>query len=168
MKQSRIAQLLGTHFCGAAALASVCVTLPAQAQTSDPMGSTKYVQLTGDFNGDGLNDVLMKAIPEMFFIPLDDDIIIPISKPTPSPTFALLSGQHDQYSLVSSPDSAVVSSAAWKTGTHGLTFSGATGDLAGVVSIAATAADQRSFVVTMSPGGLLKLADISAPVPRCD
>ncbi len=126
------------------------------------------MQLTGDINGDGLNDVLMKAIPSVFMIPLDDDLSVPVVQPTPAPSFALLSDRFGNHSLVKNPDGSVVSNAAWKSGTHGLTFSGAAGDLAGTVSIAASSSDQRSFVVTLGSSGTLQLADISAPVPKCD
>jgi hypothetical protein len=55
------------------------------------MGNTKYVVMTGDVNNDGQNDVLMKAVPTIVMIPIDDDLNVPIPLPLLSPTFVLLS-----------------------------------------------------------------------------
>lgn len=152
----------------------MCVTLAAPASiavagTNDgALGRTRYVQSAGDINGDGLSDVLMKAMPSVLMLPLEDDLNVPVSIAPPSPTFALLSNPYGQYSLVTDPDAGVIANGAWKAGTQTITFSGASGDLAGSVSISAVAANQTSFVVSMASSGKLQIANVSLPLPTCD
>jgi hypothetical protein len=150
-------------------LAAVAVAaIPAAAGTYDgALSRTRYVQLTGDVNGDGLNDVLMKAVPTNFMIPLDD-LSVPISIAPASPSFVLLSSPYGQYSLVTSPDGTMVANGAWRPGNQPVSFSGPSGDLAGSVTIGAASADQTSFVVSMGSTGQLQIATLSLPLPQCD
>lgn len=161
-------------------LLSAGVTRPAQAGAYDgSLSRTRYIVLTGDINNDGQNDVLMKAVPTMVMVPMDDDFSFPLVVAPASASFALVSTAYGAYTLVTNPDAATIGRAEWKAGTQQVTFYGAEGDLAGSVSIRAASAEQASFVVSMSASsGQLQISSITPPVlnnsppnqslPTCD
>lgn len=142
------------------------------------LGTTRYVVSTGDINADGQNDVLMKAVPSLIIVPLDD-IDIPLAIPPRTPTFALVSTSYGNYTLVVNPDAATVGRAAWVPGTQVISFFGAEGDMSGSVSIRGSTGEQASFVVSMlAVDGTLRLSSVTPPtvnnpppggtVPACD
>lgn len=168
MQRSKTVTLLKDYLKCVLAGGLAAMTLSANAATYDgAMVRTKYVLWTGDVNLDGMNDVLMKAVPGLVTVPLDDDLIIPISIAPPSPTFALISNQYGNYSLVTAPDFATVSSTAWKEGTQRVAFYGASSSQSGSVSIIGSSPDQASFVIAMSASGKLYVADVILPEPTC-
>lgn len=146
-------------FIGALALLLNLVTGDAIAGTFDnALGRTAYVAMTGDVNGDGQNDVLLKASAKMVMIPLDDDLTIPIRIPAPSPTFALISTGFGGYALVENPNAEILASTAWKPATQQITFAGPAGAFSASVTITAASSEQASFVVsTEADTGQLQL-----------
>jgi hypothetical protein len=128
------------------------------------MGNTNYVVMTGDVNNDGQNDVLMKAIPRLVMIPIDDDLNVPIPLPVLSPTFVLLSTGYGTYTLLTNPDAAMIGSAAWAPASQGVAYAGPNGQFAASVTITAETVEQASFVVSMAADtGLLQITSITAP-----
>ncbi len=150
---------------GAFALLLNVLAAPAIAGTYDgAMGRTKYVAMTGDVNGDGHNDVLMKAVPKVILIPLDDDLSVPVPIPVPSPTFALISTGYGTYALTVNPSAVILASTAWTAATQQVTFAGASGTVAASVTITAASTSQASFVVAMAADtGALQLTSTTAP-----
>lgn len=128
------------------------------------LGDTKYVTMTGDVNGDGQNDVLMKAVPKFVAIPIDDDLDVPIPIPPRSATFLLLSTGYGTYTLVTNPDTQTIGWPGWTMATQQLAYAGPNGAFAGSVTITAAAPDQASFVVSMAADtGLLQITSVTPP-----
>lgn len=148
----------------AAALAAFSAGGAMAASYDGAMGRTSYVAMTGDYNGDGQNDVLMKAVPKVVMIPLDDDLVVPISIAPPSPTFALISTAYGNYTLVVSPAADLIGSPSWKPATQQLVYAGANGAIAGAVTITASNGEQASFTVSMAANGQLQLTSTTPPL----
>lgn len=155
----------GVTCLGVAASLTNLIAAPAMAGTyDDAMGRTNYIVMTGDVNGDGQNDVLFKAVPKFVFIPVDDDLSVPIQLPVPSPSFVLLSTGYGSYTLVAKPDAAMIGNAAWKPASQGVTYAGPSGEFAASVTITAGTVEQASFVVSMAADtGLLQITSTTAP-----
>ena len=66
----------------------------ASAQTAD-----KYSSYTADINGDGQLDILVKPVPKVIMLSLDDDINVPIVVPPAIPSFLLVSNGSGGYQL---------------------------------------------------------------------
>jgi RHS repeat-associated protein len=109
---------------------------------------TSYEIYTGDVNNDGQLDILLKGVPKLITIPLDDDLQIPLSIPPKAPTFALLSGAGGQFELVTTP-SSLFSNLGWK---RDLSYqvSGDTEIGNNAIAISSSMPGQSSFVVAMS------------------
>ncbi|MEJ7804926.1 MAG: RHS repeat domain-containing protein [Telluria sp.] len=128
------------------------------------LGRTKYVTMTGDVNNDGQNDVLMKAVPTLILIPLDDDLNVPIQIPAPGPSFVLLSTGYGTYTLLTNPDAAMMNRAEWTAAKQAITYAGPHGEFAASVTITAASPEQASFVVSMAADtGLLRITSVTAP-----
>ena len=136
----------------------------AQAGTYDgAMRSTDYRVFSGDVNGDGREDILVKAHSRLVMLPFDDDLIIPLNIKPRSPSFMLLSSANGSYELVADPDTAQLAFAGWTAANYSLVFGDAQGADAGSVSIKGSAIGQGDFVVAMSAAsGQLTL--VGAPV----
>jgi RHS repeat-associated protein len=131
--------------------------IAASAGTYDgAMGRTNYVAQSYDVNGDGREDVLLKALPVIVPIPLDDDLNVPVPVPAPAPSFLLLSNSSGGYTLVTNPDAATLN-LAWSGGAYQVAHPDAN-----TLDVNATTADQPSFVVVMqSDSGALSLTQQS-------
>lgn len=128
------------------------------------LGRTKYITMTGDVNNDGQNDVLMKAVPTLVPIPIDDDLTVPVLIPAPSPSFVLLSTGYGTYTLLTNPDAAMLGRAEWAAAKQTVTYAGPNGEFAASVTISAASPEQASFVVAMAAAtGLLQITSITAP-----
>lgn len=141
--------------------------IPAYAQTlADSMANTPYQVLSADVNGDGQNDYLVRPVPTMAMISIDDDLMFPIPVSRPGPVFLLQSNPSGNFALVASPGASVEKFSEWQSGTHELISGPAPGVPAGAVSIKANAASNPSFVVAQTPatGELYVVQQIGAVV----
>lgn len=122
----------------------------ANAQTyNGVIGKTKYVVLKGDVNGDGVEDVFMKAVPTNLVLPLDDDFNIPLSIPAPGPSFVIMS-EVGGYQVVVNPDPSVLSF-AWGVSTYSYQFSSSADGSSNTILISSNDGSGKSFAVAMSP-----------------
>lgn len=158
------------HFACQLVVRSVALYFLASAQVAyagsytDAMKKTQYRVSTGDFNGDGQNDILLVAMPKlMAMIPIDDDLAVPLVGPAPSPSFALLSTSFGKYILEVNPGSATLGSSAWKSAAQQVVITGADGEYADTMTIAAGADYQASFKIGMSGSGNLVLISTTPP-----
>ena len=140
--------------------------IPGMAQAGiydGAMRSTDYRVFSGDVNGDGREDILIKAHSRLVMLPFDDDLIIPLNIKPRSPSFMLLSSANGFYELVADPDTAQLAFAGWTAANYSLVFGDAQGADAGSVSIKDSAIGQGDFVVAMSAASG-QLALVGAPV----
>ncbi|MBD8658426.1 hypothetical protein IFT68_22685 [Oxalobacteraceae sp. CFBP 13730] len=127
----------------------------AQAAVNEgPLAQTSYEIYTGDVNNDGQLDILLKAMPKLITIPLDDDLNIPLSIPPKAPNFALLSGSGGQFELVTAPNPMLSSTAWMRDPNYQVSRDSEMGSNA--IAISSSMPGQSSFVVAMSiQNGLL-------------
>ena len=119
----------------------------AHAQNgNDMLKNTSYKVSVGDVNGDGREDILMKAVPRMLMIPLEDDLTIPIAIPAKTPSFALMSDAYWGYVLVPNPDAQLLQS-NWSAANSGTLQFGVNGQHADTVRIQSASGE---FIVAFS------------------
>lgn len=127
--------------------------MPAMAQTADsgvPLGRGIYKVYSADINGDGKPDILMSSDPVMITLSIDDDLDIPL--PIPGPSFTLMSGAGNSYTLVRTTDESVLKNPAWRSGDFMLISSNTAQNTDGPVLIRANAANQTSFTISLANG----------------
>ena len=66
----------------------------ASAQTVD-----QYLSYTADINRDGQLDILVKPVPKIIMLSLDDDLDVPVVVPPAIPAFLLVSNGNGGYQL---------------------------------------------------------------------
>jgi hypothetical protein len=121
----------------------------AQIGYSNSLLRSNYIAKSGDYNGDGIPDVLMIAIKRVVLI--DYDIPIPVAIPTPSPSFAILSSGPGNYSLDTSPSAGMIASGVWQSSTYDMVYGDILGNGAGGVVLRAKNAGLPSFSLGASP-----------------
>lgn len=132
-------------------LPAVLSTDPAHAGAFDgALLRTSYQAFSADMNGDGLPDVLLKAMPGIVTVPLDAEVNAAISVAPASPSFILFSNPGSGYTLAVNPDPALRNHSAWAASTHELLYGDVLGNRAGTLLIKAKQPHLPSAVVAMS------------------
>jgi RHS repeat-associated protein len=127
----------------------------AAADYGDAMRAAGYTVWSGDVNGDGRTDLLLRAKVIVLPLLLDDDItIIPIAPL--SPTFAILSGAGGSYMLSVNPSSAISGSSVWQKVEAELVFG--SGPAGQTMQFNPGMEGMPSFAVSLSSAGVLEMA----------
>jgi len=132
------------------------------AAAKDGLVKTSYSIVSGDVNGDGKPDFLIKApAPKLIMLPIDDDLDVPIVIPPPAPTFVLLSTPSGSYSLVSNPDANTTGFSGWSTSN----YQAVAGDGANAATLSLVLGlaegSGPTFVVALTDTGDLQIASQS-------
>lgn len=138
---------------------SVVVAPGAHANT---LVQSSYRSFSGDVNGDGRSDVLLKASSRIVLIPLDD-LSLPVPIPPKNATFVLISNSDGTYSLAANPADTVAGSSVWQTDSYELVYGDVLGNGLGSVLIKAKASGAPSFVVALTSPGTLQLIQQLTP-----
>lgn len=120
-------------------------TIPLQYQFA--LQRARYLVSTGDVNGDGTLDVLVKARVNITFVDLD--VLVPIVIKPASPTFVLLSSG-GTYTLTKNPDAALVNHSAWQASSHDLVFGDVLGTGNNAMLLRGRAIGAPNFVIVTS------------------
>ncbi|WP_428309768.1 FG-GAP-like repeat-containing protein [Hydrocarboniphaga sp.] len=97
--------------------------VPAQYQNG--LYDAGYDVFSGDINGDGYPDLLLKANHQ--FVLVDYDVLIPVLLRWRN-SFVVLSNSDGTYSIQLNPSAATLSNPIWQAGTHELIFGDTDGD----------------------------------------
>jgi len=117
----------------------VCpVHAQAPSPYADALRRAEYQISLADLNGDGRDDLLLLAKRVIVILPLDDDLLIPLALPPPSPTFILWSQSDGTYTMDSTPASSTITHPAWQlTSDYALVFGDILGNGIGAMLISA-------------------------------
>ncbi len=151
---------------GALIALAMSLAMPAHAASYvGALGKARYSVLSGDVNGDGKPDLLVKAQPTALMIPLDDDLLIPIMVAPTSPTYVLLSSVSGNYTLAA-PSTPMLAYGGWTPANYAVSFSGVAGAYAGSMTLTSALVAQPNFVVSMTAdSGQLHLTGTSSARP---
>ena len=135
----------GTLFLLFGSLFASGTTLAQSVPPATALQLANYAVFSGDVNGDGFRDILLKAKPRLVLIQLDDlSVPIPVY---PVPTFVLLSNG-GSYTLVTSPALDIVNSSVWQANTYTISFGDFIGNGVTSMMIRSTTGGGDTFTVT--------------------
>jgi hypothetical protein len=137
------ALLLALYCCLPAAPASAF-----PSQYANALQRAQYTVRAGNYDGDGLLDLLL--IPKRRVIIIDFDVPVPVIAKPASPAFVLLSGGGN-YSLTANPSAAVLNSTVWQTSSYSLTYGDTLANGSVNLLLQALSAGKPSFLITTSP-----------------
>lgn len=123
--------------------ATVFICSPVFASGAGP----EYKIYALDINGDGYDDYLIKEVPKLVLISVNDDLTVPISLPSSLPSFLLISGV-GKYSLSSVVAPSLANLAGWRPDAHSLAFETSDGFSSGKLNVVSGTNAFTSFVVT--------------------
>lgn len=95
------------------------------AQFRNGLSDAGYDVYSGDYNGDGYPDLLLRAKHQ--FVLIDYDTVIPVLLRWRQ-SFMVLSNSDGSYSILLNPNTAAMSNPLWVPGTHDLIFGDTDGD----------------------------------------
>lgn len=121
----------------------------AQSVYANALVQSFYRPYSGDLNGDGRTDILLKASSSTVMITIDD-LFIPVTVSPKIATFVLTSNADATYSLINNPASELETSGVWQPDSHDLVYGDVLGNGLGSVLIKARVSGAPSFVVAMS------------------
>ncbi|MDZ4077077.1 FG-GAP-like repeat-containing protein [Hydrocarboniphaga sp.] len=127
-------------------------TNPANAdvppQYQNGLHDAGYEVYSGDYNGDGYPDLLLRAKHQ--FVLVDYEVPFPVLLRWRQ-SFMVLSNPDGTYSIVLSPSAAVLSSSVWQPDTHDLIFGDTDGDGSLELLLRSHAANGVNVIITTSP-----------------
>jgi RHS repeat-associated protein len=94
------------HFAILTALSQLFPHVALAAGSDGSLSTKAFTVYKIDANGDGVDDILLKPLPTIFNVPLDDDMDLPIVVSPKTPTLIFMSGANGQFSLLSNPGTA--------------------------------------------------------------
>lgn len=150
------------------AFSFVATQVHAQEDFDAVFQSANYQMLVADYNGDGRLDILMKSVPRLLIVDVEESLVI--FTPTKAVSFALLSSFDGEYLLIASPDAALLNFPGWRGGTSTLKAAGGAGS-AGIYLIRSAINAHPDFTVSLSSeNGQLQLESTVWPGfgPSCD
>ena len=131
----------------------------ASAQAAD-----KYSSYTADINGDGQLDILVKPVPKVIMLSLDDDINVPIVVPPTIRSFLLVSNGSGGYQLSTNLGLAGPNT-QWTQGLVNVTANSGQSPSGASITINYTTSSQLPSVVSKASDGTLVLTQSgSAPL----
>jgi hypothetical protein len=137
-------------------------TFVAFSAHANGLARSNYRSFSGDVNGDGRTDILLKAVSTTVLIPLDDLTFPVIVKPE-NPSFSIISNASGAYSLIANPDEGTLNSTTWQAGSYGLVYGDVLGNGLGSVLIKASATNAPSFVVAITASSGIQLLQTLTP-----
>lgn len=149
-----------SRYCGLAIL-SLCAVLggDASAQTSE-----KYLSYTADINGDGQLDILVKPVPRVIMVSLDDDFDVPIAAPLVIPAFLLLSNGNGSYQF-STDVGPVMANPSWAQGLVNVTNNSGQSSGGASITISYVASNQLPSIVSKASDGTISLTQAGSAPP---
>ncbi len=141
---------------------SLTGTMTIRAQNAPPniFQDGEYAVFTGDYNGDGILDVLLRAKTRIVII--DFDIAIPILIKT-KPGTLLLQSSGGSYSLLSNPGTEIVGSSIWQPGVYQLIYGDFAGSGIGGMLVQSRTAGETSFTISAQASGAATFVQALTP-----
>ena len=140
----------------AASLLCAVIASSASAQTVD-----QYLSYTADINGDGQLDILVKPVPKIIMLSLDDDLGVPIVVPPAIPSFLLISNGNGGYQLSTNLGLARLNT-LWIQGLVNVTVNSGQSPSSPSITINYVTSNQLSSVVSKASDGTLVLTQSGA------
>lgn len=139
------------RFSSASILLCAFIASSASAQTVDT-----YLSYTADINGDGQLDILVKPVPKIIMLSLDDDLDFPVVVPPAIPSFILVSNGSGGYQLSTNLGLAGPST-LWMQGLVNVTVNSGQSPSSPSITINYTTSSQLPSVVSKASDGTLVL-----------
>jgi RHS repeat-associated protein len=117
------------------------------SQYRNALEDAGYDVYSGDINGDGKPDLLLKAKHQFVFV--DYEILIPVLLRWRN-SFVVLSNSDGTYTIQVPPTAAMLASTVWQSGTHELIFGDTDGDGSTEMLIRAKTTGNVSILITSS------------------
>lgn len=123
----------------------------ASAQTAD-----QYLSYTADINGDGQLDILVKPVPKIIMLSIDDDLDVPIVVPPTIPAFLLISNGSGGYQISTNLGLAGANT-LWTQGLLNVTVNSGQSPSSPTITINYITSSQAPSVVSKASDGTLVL-----------
>lgn len=126
------------------------------ASSASAQAVDEYLSYTADINGDGQLDILVKPVPKIIMLSLDDDINVPIVIPPAIPSFLLVSNGSGGYQLSTSLGLAGPNT-LWTQGLMNVTVNSGQSPSSPSITINYVTSSQVPSVVSKASDGTLVL-----------